>query len=187
MILYVIQNLKVAVHASLLHMIDDNGGSTQYDTYNTRALGEATTIVLLIIVAVAATGAISFAVQGFSDSLEPESGGQIYVDQEGETLTFTVSELDSDVGYLEFRGDFDATAADFSVNGTSGASSDVAQNVGPGGSNVRVAADLGDIAAGDIVVVENVNEGDRITVVTLDGDGNENTIRVYEAGPTGTA
>lgn len=168
-------------------MIDYDKESTRCNSQDARALGEATTVVLLIIVAIAATGAISFAVQGFSESLEPETGGQVYADQQGNTLIFTVSELDSDVGYLEFRGDFDATAADFSVNGTSGASSDVAQNVGEGSNNVRVAADLGSIAAGDVITVNNVSQGEQITVVTLDGSGNENTIRVYEVGPTGAS
>ena len=73
-------------------------------TIDMRALGEATTVVLLIIVAVAATGTISFAIQGFTDGLQPSAGGNVNFDQEGGNLTVTVTEVLPN-GVLRIRGE----------------------------------------------------------------------------------
>lgn len=157
---------------------DDNS-----KTIDMRALGEATTVVLLIIVAVAATGTISFAIQGFTDGLQPSAGGNVNFDQEGGNLTVTVTEVDPEVSYIEFRGEGDFGEGDVAVNGDTDLSEEV-------DGNIRVHTDRNNVTAGDVITITSssgdaVSEGETITVVTLDGEGDENTIREYEVGPTG--
>lgn len=160
---------------------DDNSKRTDL-----RALGEATTVVLLIIVAVAATGTISFAIQGFTDGLQPSAGGNVNFQQEGGNLTVTVTEVDPEVSYIEFRGETSFAETDVTVNGGDGSVA-----LSPGG-DVRIHANRDNVTAGDVIKISNpsgdlVSEGETITVVTLDGEGNENTIREYEVGPTGAS
>jgi len=161
-----------------------------------RGLGEATTGVLLIIVAVAAAGTISIAISGFTEGIGPSPGAELGVDKAGENVTFTVESVDEGVAYLEFRGDFDQM--DSEATGDAPAIGDdnvtiVASNVEAGAGDpaeyyrVDASDGAGSIEAGDVVTLANVEEGETITVVALDGDGNTNTVTTVNVEDTGTA
>jgi hypothetical protein len=178
-------------------MSRDNSPSTV--SIGSRGLGEATTVVLLIIVAVAAAGTISIAISGFTEGIGPSPGAELSVDKTGSTASFTVESVDEGVAYLEFRGDFDqpdttdTSAGGFTEPTTSGDDVVVsAQNVDTGAGDTREyyrvdAAGAGEIEAGDVVNLENLEEGETITVVALDGDGNTNTVTTVTIEDTGTA
>jgi len=163
-----------------------------------RGLGEATTVVLLIIVAVAAAGTISIAISGFTEGIGPSPGADLGVDKSGQNVTFTVEGVDEGVAYLEFRGDFDQTGIeDPTAPGAPSVGDDdvalVASNIEGGAGDpdeyyrVDATDGAGSIEAGDVMTLANVEEGETITVVALDGDGNTNTVTTVNVEDTGTA
>jgi len=179
-------------------MSRDNSPSTV--SIGSRGLGEATTVVLLIIVAVAAAGTISIAISGFTEGIGPNPGAELGVDKTGSSASFTVESVDEGVAFLEFRGDFDQpdetdpSAAAFSEPTTSDdnvvvTASNVETGAGDPQEYYRIDATdgAGSIEAGDVVTLEDLDEGETVTVVALDGDGNTNTVTTVTIEDTGTA
>jgi len=175
-------------------MSRDNSPSTV--SIGSRGLGEATTVVLLIIVAVAAAGTISIAISGFTEGIGPSPGAELGVDKAGQNVTFTVESVDEGVAFLEFRGDFDQMDSESPADAPSVGDDNVtlvASNVEGGAGDpdeyyrIDDSDGAGSIEAGDVVTLANVEEGETITVVALDGDGNTNTVTTVNVEDTGTA
>ena len=146
-------------------MSQDNTPSTV--SIGSRGLGEATTVVLLIIVAVAAAGTISIAISGFTEGIGPSPGAELGVDKSGQNVTFTVESVDEGVAFLEFRGDFDQMDSENTADAPSVGSDNVtivASNVEGGAGDpdeyyrVDATDGAGSIEAGDVMTLANVED-----------------------------
>ena len=138
-----------------------------------RALGEATTVVLLIIVAVAAAGTVSIAISGFTSGIAPDPGATVNADQQGEDLVVTVDGVDDGVEHIEFRGQIDDDDAEVANGNT------------PEDTELRFGTSEDPPQAGDVITLENVDSDNTVTIVALDGEGGENNIETVEIGATG--
>jgi hypothetical protein len=132
-----------------------------------RGLSEATTVVLLIVVGVAAAGAVSGAIGGYTSGIAPTPGADITVDQQDGNLSITVNSVDDGLDEIKMGGDYDDSSANF-VGDESG-------------SNVS------DPEVGDVYTFGNtkpdtkaIDSGTTVTIIAVGEEGGEKTIETVE-------
>lgn len=129
-----------------------------------RGLSEIAAAILLIVVVIGSVGGVAAALNGLGGQLSTPPGGNIQADQQGTEVVLTVDSLDDGVSALTVRGDL-ADGAEFADTGNKTAPA---------------------VETGDVLRITGVEEGNRFTIVALDGQGSENTIQTVEVGPTGS-
>ncbi|TKX60738.1 hypothetical protein EXE48_12260 [Halorubrum sp. ASP1] len=129
-----------------------------------RGLSEATTVVLLIVVGVAAAGAVSGAIGGYTSGIAPTPGADVTVDQQDNTLSITVNSVDDGLDKIKVGGDNSGAEFDNGGNETTG------------------------VQVGDVYTYENASDsgdaglttGDTITIIAVGEEGGEKTIETIE-------
>jgi FlaG/FlaF family flagellin (archaellin) len=129
-----------------------------------RGLSEATTVVLLIVVGVAAAGAVSGAIGGYTSGIAPTPGADVTVDQQDNTLSITVNSVDDGLDKIEVGGDNSGAEFDNGSNETTGVQVGDVYTYGN-------ASDSGDAG---------LTTGDTITIIAVGEEGGEKTIETVE-------
>lgn len=131
-----------------------------------RGLSEATTVVLLIVVGVAAAGAVSGAIGGYTSGIGPTPGADVTVDQQDNNLSITVNSVDDGLDQIKIGGD----------NG------DAAFSTHDDDDNTIPSPQVGDVYTyGDTDDdVDGLETGDTITIIAVGEEGGEKTIETVE-------
>lgn len=136
-------------------MIDRSNQTLNFSlTGDNRAVSPVIAVALMVGLAVALAGLIGVATTGIIGDLGSGPDGQVTFDQTGTEVDITLQSVGDDVTAVHVRG--------------AGSTEDAF--AGP--------------SAGQVHTVTGVAEGDRITVVADDGNGNTQQIGVFEVGST---
>lgn len=134
-----------------------------------RGLSEATTVVLLIVVGVAAAGAVSGAIGGYTSGIAPTPGADVTVDQQDGNLSITVNSVDDGLDKIEMGGDYDNSS------------------VGPEFVDGESGIEVSDPKVGDVYTFGNtkadtkaIDSGTTVTIIAVGEEGGEKTIETVE-------